>query len=477
MMTAPKERIAEAIETWQRETAREQIARWRQAPDALSEEALAERHEALRGPRLRDLFLEQVERGAIAGDERAAIASWLREAHAALGHAPAEARLREALLAPVPYDSDHHRGIDLALRLAETPGAKHRRAIAKALEATWAETLAARRTGRAQIEEARDAASWLEEEAPHPDAVEIDGAEAILESTDEAWRELSERLAHAAKVQPEHWTDLLHALRAPRWDDLVPPTSRWRRLADRLGGLGLAGPLAKRARAEPRGDGLRARVVVITPRQDVRVCPGPELGLASERDSTIALGYAAATLLAHPGLPHVLARPLHGSVPFLIGYLFAHLAADPVFSDRVHKDLAERERRPLVELALGHELFELRTLAAVALCRSHLDTRDLGDASQAYFTRAWGTPVSPRLAATLAHEPSTEDRFRAARWAPALHVALRDRWDEDFWRNPRAAEPIRNACERGATLSVEAWMEELSVDDGALGRRMTELLA
>ena len=113
----------------------------------------------------------------------------------------------------------------------------------------------------------------------------------------------------------------------------------------------------------------------------------------------------------------------------------------------------------------------------MTLCQPHLDARDLGDVSHAHVARAWGVEVSPLLAAALVHEPSTQHRFRAARWAPAVHVAFRERWDEDYWRNPHAAEPIRIACERSATLSVEAWMEELGVDAGALGVRMTELLS
>ena len=90
--------------------------------------------------------------------------------------------------------------------------------MADALEVTWVAALRARRDGRARIEEMAEEARWLGTESPHPDerATPEDTAEAILAGTDDAWSELLERLTHAASTRAEHYSDLLHALRAPR---------------------------------------------------------------------------------------------------------------------------------------------------------------------------------------------------------------------------------------------------------------------
>ena len=51
--------------------------------------------------------------------------------------------------------------------------------------------------------------------------------------------------------------------------------------------------------------------------------------------------------------------------------------------------------------------------------------------------------------------------LRAAMLAPTLLTALRDRYDEDWFRNPRSAEPIRAACSRGLGLALETWTTEI----------------
>jgi len=471
---SPKDELDEAIERWRRDAAREQVARWRGDPDALTPERLAARHVELTRPRTRDRFEEALERGLLDGPERGAVEHALRAAHCALARHAGAARVAAVLATPIPYDSDHHRGADLLGRLVTRPDARARRGMARALEATFTELGRARREARERLEEALASAKWLS--TPHPDRHAVE-PEAVLAATDDAWQELLARVTHAAGVLPEHWSDLLHALRASRWDDLVPPASRPRRLADRMRPLGLTDALAKRARTEPPTESLRARVLVRAPREDVRVAPGRELGLASERDLAAALARAAALLLAHPGLPLTLARPGPASVARTVGALVAHLYADPLFVERELTELTAAQRRALRESALALELFELRTDAVAAAMADATSHREFADEAHAALRRAWRVDLPPSLAAVVADDEGAVTRLRAEALAPALAVALREQYDEDFWRNPRAAEPLHHAAARGAALTAEAWGEELGVDPDALGSRMTELLS
>lgn len=472
-MRSPTDRLLEALEAWQRERAAEQVARWRDDPAALDEARVAARHARLRGPRARELFEDAVERGLLEGDDRAAVARALREAQVAPARAEGTARVRAALDAPVPYDSDFHRGATLLARLAVHPDPRARRAMARALGATFEAVVAALEERRARVEEASEAAAWLPDEAL--DRAEVD-PDAALAATDDAWREAIARVAHAARVgELEHFADLFFALRAPRWDDLVPRASRPRRLAGPVAELGL-GDVLGRVRLEPARERLRAAVLVVAPSRDVRVSPGVELGLAAERDLAAALARAAAHLLAHPGLPALLRRPGPESVARTLGALHAHLFADPVFADRAYAGLSPRERRAARELALALELFELRTAAASCHARAHLGRRDFPDRARDALVRAWTADAPASLACALAGDDDAMLRLRAARLAPVVAVALRERHDEDFFRNPRTAEPLRHAAARGARLSAEAWAEELGASPAALGPRMTELL-
>lgn len=476
------ERVVRALEAWDRDDTIERLARWRSDPDARSASAVAESHDTLRSARMRDAYLEALERGAWEGAERATMAAWLRDAHLAPARARAREALRAALVATIPHDSNHHRGAALLLRIGTTANRRHRHAMASSVEASFREATRALRDGRGWLEEGLEAAAWLADEPKPPDAGDDvrEAATEALEATDAAWAELSERLGHAAKSPTVHWADLFFVLRAQRWDDLVPAATRWRRLAERLRPLGLGEELAKRARAEAGSDRLRGAMVVRERGRDVRVGPGVELGVASERHGMLNLGRAAASLLAHPGLPPALARTTPGTVGRALGALLAHLAADPVFVERaMGRELSPGQRRGAAELALGLELFELRTAAASALSEPHASEERHRDVAREHLRRAWGVEVLPPDLAAIATADLHGDahaRLRSSRWAPSLFVTLRDTFDEDFWRDPRAMEPLRHAFARGASLSVEAWMEELGASFDALGPRVTELL-
>ena len=472
-MASPLEQLQRDLDAWLAHDARERIARARADPDADSALAVARRHAGLRGPRTRERFEEARERGLLLGDALTHVTALLRDAHASVGRALAEQRVRAALATRVPHDSDHHTPLELAHRLATEAHEGRRRAFARSLS-DFAPTLTrALRDGEADVEESLDGASWLGAgSSAESEEAGGEAARSMLDATEDAWDECRERVAHG-RARLDTWADLAFVLRAPHFDDLASPRRRWMRVADRLAGLGVRDALTRRVRVEGVAEPARpsASVVALDVPRDLRILPATiELGLASERDASEALGRALGLAWTHPALP----RPekTGGTVGFAVGALFAHLLTERGFA---WPELSEAERRRARELAVLLELFALRTGAAVVLARAHRRDSLFSDAAREPLREAWRVDVDASVAECIACvEPG--DRVSAARWAPALHVALRELYDEDWWRNPRAGEAIRVACERGARLGVEAWAKEIDAEPSALGPRFVELL-
>ncbi len=475
-MSSPADRLVAAIEAWLADDARERLARARGAADADPAIVVAQRHSALRGPRARELWEESRERGLLDADAERAIAAWLRDAFASVGRARAADRARAILGRRVPHDSDHHPPMALLERMITEAHAGRRRAIARSLtDALAPSLLAALREGLADVEESLEAAAWLREVPVPADerSAIADEARAIAKATDDAWAELVDRAAHAAGAI-DTWPDLLAALRAARFDALFDRRQRWRRAAESLSALGVADALGKRARVEHGAASFRARstLVPIAAPRDVRiVAPGIELGLASERDALSAIGRAAAAAWTHPALPSLVARREHGSVAALLGGLFAHLLTRPT------GELGATDARAVRERSVMIELFELRTDAAFVIAREHVGASSFAEAAEHALREAWRVEVPGVIAACACLlDPIAPRRARAGRWVAPLFCALRERYDEDWWRNPRAAEPLRAAAERGPALAVEPLAEELGLDAGALPARYAELL-
>jgi hypothetical protein len=472
-MGSPRDALITALERFHEDDARERIARARGDEDADPREAVLARHAALRGPAARERFEEARERGLFEGEELAPAASARRDAYAAVGEARAEARLREVLARRVPHDSDHHAPIALFTRLLAEPHPGRRRAMARSLEGAPA-LHAAQRSGLADVEESLEGARWL---PPAPIAKSGEARE-VLRATKDLWTEALARLAHSSKAELETWSDLFFALRRPELGDPRAASRRWRRIAAELAPLGVAEALNKRARVERATRAALGSEVVslLAPSlpHEVRVLPATiELGVASERDARIALGRAAALAWTHPALSP-LARRQEGSVGPALGALFAHLCAEP--RAPIAEGLSTGEARAVRELASALELFELRTAAASALAQEE-GHASFAEAARELIIEAWGVDVAPAIAASVALRPGHPERLRALRLAPPLFVALRDQYDEDWWRNPRAAAPLRAACERGAALSIEAWAEELRARTTELASRLAERLA
>jgi len=311
-----------------------------------------------------------------------------------------------------------------------------------------------------------------------------------LDATDDVLRGiLDERGAHDA-------VSLLAALRRPELDVFVSSKTRWRRFGEALLPFGYEAVLDRvvRVDAPHRAPFPAPRLVVRTVGRDAKLLP-PRLdhGVLGEVLAMEVAGRAVALSLGSPGLPPALARPAVATVARGYGQLFAQLACEPATwraraIEPRHADTLARHAA-LVTLVLS------RVLAVGTLVRGLHDTSaagsglllvdvaptltvDVDERVTELVERALGVPLSTRLARALVWSPASSGaRFRALVGAFAAWGALRDRFDEDWYRNPRAEQTLRAAFERGGRLSIEAWCAELGATEEHALARAHELFA
>ncbi len=150
-----------------------------------------------------------------------------------------------------------------------------------------------------------------------------------------------------------------------------------------------------------------------------------------------------------------------------LGMLLAQVSADPIALSR--RGLTRAEARAAGAAGAALTLLRARLDAAAVLAEG----RPL-EGRAALVARATGTDTEPG-AAFLLSTSAASPRFRGTLAGLALFPALRERFDEDFFRNPRAAEPIRGAAARGGACSAEAFLEELGGAPTAAVERLDEL--
>lgn len=313
---------------------------------------------------------------------------------------------------------------------------------------------------------------------PAPDAApdSLRGAcSALLERTDDAAADLVARAEHELRGTPPSLIRRVRALTLPDLDAIATPRGRSRRVESVFTALDLGRELARRVEAR-RGVLLDARPVVTCARgRATVVSPGVELGVESERRMLGAAATALARALASPSLPVEHDAPPAGSAAQAIGALFEQLFADARLAGRV-LDCGERERARIAVACAAACVLEARHACAHVL--SDASAR-ADDATRELAARA--LRLDPALVPIELALPSRqgvgelETRARAALAALAWVPALRDRYDEDFFRNPRLADFLRGAAARGGTVSAETLCAELGTAPEHAVRRVVEL--
>ena len=197
------------------------------------------------------------------------------------------------------------------------------------------------------------------------------------------------------------------------------------------------------------------------------------LGTSSFTRAFAQVGAAWASAAASRELPRALAHHPMGLERWTMGALFASLLTMPVFLTRTlgfSRAETERTRRTLARILL----VATRLRAARVLLRGAAfagDRRALGDDSEEHLGRALTTAFPRSLALVLPRlAPDDTARLLGSLRAASLGRWLRDRFDEDWFRNPEAVLHLRHELARAPTLhvpseeakaGVAAWAEDV----------------
>jgi hypothetical protein len=320
----------------------------------------------------------------------------------------------------------------------------------------------------------------LAEAPPSPPPSAADRAREFLASTDDATREMTRWLVKPTGSGTIAWHVLLRALRAPDLDGLAKPARRLARIANGLRGLDFERDLNARVRGETAAAALdpRARVLALSVPSDIRIALSTlQFGVLSDVYAAYGVGQGLALALTSPAQPDLLRRPALPGVADAIGTTYMQLRADPEYLRRIEA------LEPLWVEKLGRHagvvvLLEARLQAALSLAAS--EPRDRSEWSQqltAALERALAVEIPQGLATLAAWSvPPGQTAFEACAAGLAAHVGLRERYDADWYRNPRVSEVLRGAATRGTTLAVPEFLDELGVDARVAAARVIELL-
>jgi hypothetical protein len=362
---------------------------------------------------------------------------------------------------------------------AAVPGPGGARPLAGAEEAAAAERdrERRRRLARGAAEAIAGAAAAGEAAAERRAAARAEGGltppweavvegDALLAATDDAWREVLAWLAARDGLSPApagdlQRADLLHLLRLDAWAGHFRPGMLPLRLREALPGLGLPLDAVRvdaedRARKWPGAHALEGRVSLRRANG-----AGDWIGLFG------AAGQAAAAALTRPSTRDP-------SLPLAAGALAASLLAEPRFLER-SLDVPRSASRDLARGVALRALAGLRARAAALRVAAEGERGTSGrawraahrDALSAAMLAAWPDGLAARDARADAHR----DALAGAAWAERLRDDLRERFDEDWWRNPRTAPWMAGVLAAGR-VGPEKERPPLAVAAGAWTGRL-----
>jgi hypothetical protein len=261
------------------------------------------------------------------------------------------------------------------------------------------------------------------------------------------------------------WHDLLHFVFAPGFASAFPRGEMLRtcrRWADELRIDLSAGGLIRLDDEDRPFKPFGARTVAVDPPHDVRVYLLPAEGPGVLAALLGAVGRALLRAGPPPDAPPEDLWLSDAGLDYACEALFAFLPLDPRWTKRcAHADLSRDDERAIAVA----RLFEARIRAARALASREAHATGLSlraaSASRDLFQRACGAALPPGLALRdLDPWLSAFAELRGQAFAARAFYDLRERYDDDFWRNPRAGSALQGLFARGGRPTLrELWSE------------------
>ena len=335
------------------------------------------------------------------------------------------------------------------------------------LKAWLAETASRRADGLAEADAMRARVmARATEKAEAKEEHALDG-DAWLKATDDALDEHLARALHALReTERDEHVRVLLALRAAPFDALFPRVSRIRQLTLPLEALGFDTRIASRIRVGEHAQlDFENKLIQLDDPTRVHIALSPiEHGLSSALQALRTLGEGFSRALG----THALAlEALHGSseLACAFGQVLMLAMCGPAYLER-GLGLDRSTGNAVHAVATFHVLIQLRLDIARLQQRTSGDV-PFSDKSMARASRAIRGhdrfPLTPFLDS---NEPTCalEARAKSAMLAPLLHAQLKERFNEDYVRNPKAFEVIQGMSSRRGSLTLEQLTIELGGD-------------
>lgn len=207
-----------------------------------------------------------------------------------------------------------------------------------------------------------------------------------------------------------------------------------------------------------------------TMRLELNLPPLPEaVGAASFGRALSMFGFAFRLATASRSMPFAIAREPGFVGAHRLAFVFGALVVDPAFHVRM-LGVGERIALAQARLLTGTALLEARLHAARVLLGDDQTpaTRELFEEVS---TRLFGSPLDPKLRGAWPRARDDEPaRWVALLEAGPLRESLRQRFDVDWFRNPRAWADLRA---QGAVPSREPIDDSVVGDSGVVALAQT----
>ena len=328
---------------------------------------------------------------------------------------------------------------DAALAALHDRDPERRRALGNAV-AEAARSASPHREAAAEARAAARASLGLT--PPWEDVVQGDE---VLAASEPAWRDVVGWLAHHEGMEPPGRGDLdrsglLWLLSFRDHDGLFRPAPLNQVVLDGFDGLGLD---VRRVRLDAPA---RAAKWPGAHAFEGRLSLRRQGGAADWIDLHDAAGRAAAAALTRPATRDT-------ALPAAAGALGAWLLLEPRYLQDATGLDRKRSRDVVRRLAL-RLLFQLRAHAAALRVAAEVERGTAGKAWEEAHVEALSLATLARWPGGLAARDADAAAHRAAlagaAWAASLRLELRDRFDEDYWRNPRTGEALAGRIAAGS---------------------------